>query len=1021
MILNKQFVLIFVCVFISVSSNVLAQSTEGSYKISGFVTDEGDEGLPMATITVGESGKGMLCDANGRFTITLTKKPSVLNFSYVGMEKQSVKVDETTKTLVVKLKSKNQLKEVVIEGGYGLAQKRSDMVGSAYQVKSKDLENLPMGRIDKLLDGLVPGVTVEPNSDSPGSPRTRYNIRVRGDASLAASNEPLWIIDGVPVYQGSSTNMMPGTSYTVSPLSYINPSDIESITVLKDASQTSLYGANGANGVILVKTKAGIISEKTLVDVSLRYGISNIDKSTSYKVMNAAQYLTYAKEAWINSGQDINAFPYQDNELNSYSTTNTNWENLYFGTAQSKDIGVSLKGGSKNNQNFASFSYHDESETVLGNQQQRFSARINNDYKLKKLTINTILSASYNKNNLFALSHEYYETLPIFSPYENDGYTNRLYNRIVSNVTYDSNNKPVLTWTDRKFYENSIPDREDNTNIQKTYNVDASLILKYQIIEGLDFTEQFGANIETTNEEIYSARTTLDGLVNDKPAGESRRASANYFNWDNVLRLNFNKTFGNYKVGALAGTEFQNEQYNTLYATGSGFLNDHIQEVGYSESSSRTGSSSSSQKRMLSYLGEVNLAYKSKYFLVANARADGNSSFGKYVRWGNFGSIGMSWIVSKEDFFKSRVFKLLKFKSSIGTNGNSRIDSSVSTGTYSYDDTYSYGGIPGAVSSSVANPGLSWETTTMFNSGVRTTLWDRVDVELEYYNNYTKNLLTKIYTSRTISDDRLYANVGEMRNQGIELTINSVNIKTKNFEWDTDVNFSHNVNKITKMYNGMTTSFGTTVWSEGHEKGAFYLVRWAGVDPASGAPMWYDKNGNITFTYSTDNRVIMNLPTTPWATGGLINTLKYKDFSLRVMFNYTFGGYTPSTLVMRGLQDGYDVTSGNVDVDAFEHWSQPGDLSVNPRISTVSSKSAMSSTRYLYSQTSINLQNIALTYQIPRKILNKIGIESSYISLISDNLYLWTPDQSSTHNSYKTVKNGYPVQRGFSLSLQLGL
>lgn len=1000
-----------------------AQSVN-SYTISGVVVSEEDgDVLPGVAISVGETSQRTVTDVDGKFIISLTNSPVILHFSYVGMKKTSITVNSQTKEITVKLQSSTLLSEVVIEAGYGLAQKRSDMVGSAFQVQSKDLQNLPPARIDKMLDGLVPGLTVEPNSDSPGSPRTRYNIRVRGEASLSASNEPLWIVDGVPVYQGSSTNMMPGASYTVSPLSYLNPSDIESITVLKDASATSIYGANGANGVIIVKTKSGTKTDKVIVNANIRYGISNIDQSTRYKVMNASQYLSYAREAWVNGGQDINAFPFQDNELNSYSTTDVDWGNLYFGQGQTFEAGLSLRSGGEKSTNRLSLSYFDEKGTIKTNNQQRFSARYNTEYKFaERLTFGTTLSASYNNNNLFALSNEYYEVLPIYTPYLADGYTNRLYNRLVESVNYDPNGNPVLSWKNQKFFSNSIPERDDNKNVQKTSRIDATTTLKFNIFDGLDLTEQFGVSLMTTNEEMYSARTTLDGLINNEPKGYSRRASASYLNWNNILRLNYQKKFGEFNVGGLAGVELQHNQYSTLYATGSGFLNDHIQEIGYSESTSRSGSSSFDKKRSLSYLAQAQISYNSRYYLTANARADGNSSFGKYSRWAKFGSLGLSWNIHNEEFFNSDIINLLKFKTSLGTNGNSRIDSSINTGTYTYSDTYSYNGILGAVSASIANPGLSWEATTMFNAGLRTSFWNRLDIEVEYYNNYTTDLLTKIYTSRTISDDRLYANVGEMRNQGVELTINSKNINNKTFEWSTDLIFSHNSNKITKLYNGMMTSYGTTVWSENHPRGAFYLVRWAGVDPATGAPMWYDKNGNVTFNYSTDNRVILDdKKPDAWGVGSLTNNFTYKNFSFRFMFNYSLGGYILSSLQGRGLRDGYSSTDSNSGVDAISHWSEPGQLAINPRISTITSKSTMSSTRYLYNRTNVKLQNAVLSYSVPKKVCEKMKLQNCSLSLIGDNLYLWTPDQSNEFNSYKTLMNAYPTERSFSLSLNLSL
>lgn len=992
--------------------------THSTDQITGQVIDE--QGVPLIGVSVYIKGSsvGTTSDTSGKFAISIGKRQSaVLVFSYVGMKSREVAVSQTTRNLAyVRMKSDTSIDAVIVQG-YGRIQTREDLVGSAYQVNAKDLEFKPVTRIDNILDGMVPGMTIQPNTDSPSTTRTRYNIRVRGEASLSASNEPLWIIDGVPVYTGTGTNIMPGLSYSVSPLSFLNPDDVESITVLKDAAEVSIYGADGANGVILVTTKSGKLNSGTKVKATLRYGITTIDESTRFKTLNAKQYLAYAQEAWVNGGNDASLFPFQDNALNSYSTTDTNWHDLYYGVGQNLLASVAVTNGNDRSTSYFSTSYYREESAVKGNTQQRVTARMNNLYKFgKKLTFRPNLSASYNVNDIFAPSHEYYEILPIYSPYDNDGYTYRLYNRYVSGRNADG----TLKWTDAKFWDNTISKRDLGDNTQKTFSTDANFSLQYEILKGLSLSANFGASYQHSYETLYYSRNTLWGLVNNEPKGYSKRSSANFLSWSNVERLNFDRTFGKHNVSALVGVELSSKGYNTLYAYGSGFINDQIQEVGYAESDTRVGYSSTHTTRKLSFLAQAGYTYDSRYSVQVSMRREGNSSFGNYARWNEYYSIGGAWNIHNEHFFESDIVNMLKLRASFGTSGNSRVDSAQmrGLGIFTYGDSYSYNGIIGGVVSTPANPGISWETTYISNIGLDVRLWKRLSIAAEVYYNYTTDLLSKIYTSRMIGDDRIYGNIGEMSNRGYEFTINANAIDHRNFKWTIDLNLSHNRNRVEKLSDGKSISYGTTITAEGYDSNSFYLVRWAGVDPSTGAPMWYDKNGNLTYTYSTDDRII-DKSSSPKLTGGLTNTFELHNFTLNFLLNYSIGGYALCSLGSNGVTDGYNITDQNVSINSLDHWSQPGDVSANPRISTVTSSSSRPSTRFLYNKTNIRLQNLSLTYKIPERISRKMMMNSCRVSFLADNLYVWTPDQKRGKNSYKTMMYGYPLQRTFSLSLDV--
>lgn len=554
------------------SHEIIEQNTD---RVTGRIMAADGEPLAGASVMIRGTKIGTTADADGNFSIKAPEEGEsyVLVFQYLGMRTKEIAVN-TQRKLDVRLEEDNQLEGSFIVGAYGTKQSREDLIGSAFQVNADQLKDKPKTRIDNLLSGLVPGMTIEPNTDAAGTTRSRYETRIRGEASLSASNEPLWVIDGVPVYTGGRTNQMAGTSYTVSPLSYLNPDDIESITVLKDADQVTIYGADGSNGVILVTTKSGAKNKPLAVSARVNFGVATIDKSTEFRMMSQKQYLEVAKEAWANAGKNLSTFPYQDNDYNSYSTTDTDWSKEYFGVGTNLYADVSLTSGTDKMSNYVTGSYYRTNNTVKGDSQQRFSIRTRNTYDFTGwLKVNAQLSASYNNNDLFPLYRGYLETLPILEPYMNDG-SFRLYNKV-----YDVEKGG---WTMQKFTKNEVPEREANTNRQRSVVTSANFSAEMKIIDGLKFTAQYAIDYTHSHEDIYYSRVTLDGMDSaGNPKGSSRRADASYINWTNVERLNFDRKFADkHSVSAYAGIEFRQVKYQTLYATGSGFMNDNIQEVG---------------------------------------------------------------------------------------------------------------------------------------------------------------------------------------------------------------------------------------------------------------------------------------------------------------------------------------------------------------------------------------------------------------------------------------------------------
>ncbi len=977
------------------------------YTVEGTVTDTEGEPVVGAYVFVKDGKDGTMTDIDGKYVIKLSK-PATIGFQFVGMANQEYYIDRS-QTLNVKLKSDNSLEEAVISAGYGLAQKRSDMTGSAFQVTREQLKTLPAARVDNMLEGMVPGLDIQEGDYT--AARSRYSIRVRGDASLNANSEPLWIVDGVPIYTGTQGSLN-GVQYTVSPMSFLNPDDIESITVLKDAATTSIYGADGANGVILVTTRQSKGDGKLHITASMKYGISRVDRSTVMKLCNAEQWWTLAKAAWTNAGYDLAYFPYQDNEYNDYTHTDTDWYKVYLGTGNMREFTVNLDSGGERAKHYLGMTYYGEDLVRKGNDQQRFSIRDRSQFKLtNRLSFDISLALSYNVNNIASISDSYYRTIPIFSPYEADGVTPRLYN-------YYSDATDSYSPTLRKFVYSGVANRDLADNTQRTMQFDGNANLTYDIIKGLKFTSMLGVNAINALELMYYPKTTLDGLTSYEQDGISRRAGVFDYTWNNIDRLNFDRQFGKHRVGALLGIEFVSTENRSLYATGSGFANDHIKEVAYSITASRNGSSSANNNRSLSYLGTLNYSYDNRYYLSASYRRQGKSSFSTYSRWGEFTSVGASWNVHNEHFFNVPFINLFKIKGSFGNSGNSRVDTSAAYGTYTYGSSNYYGGLMGASQGSAPNPGLSWETTYITNLGLDLGLFDgRIDLELEWYRKYTKDMLYDGRVSSIISDGTVTRNVGEMVNRGFELHLFTRNISSGGFTWTTDLNGSVNRNIIKKLYKGTHTGFFDYVWMEGASKDAWWLVRWAGIDPTTGGPMWYDADGNVTFTFDYSNRVLLpEYSKEPKFRGGMRNTFTWGDFSLMAFLTYNIGGWD---LIDYG-QDGYDIISFNTVVEELDYWKQPGDVANNPKpVYKTTSGARRSSTRFLYSKTAVQFKNIALSYNIPQSFCSKLNLRGASIYLIGDNIYMWTPDQSRNGNSYKTLRYRSGLTRTFSAQLTL--
>ena len=1010
--MKKLPIVLLAVLMIFVSFNAAGQTNRALKTLSGKVLDETGDPLVGASVFIAGTTTGTVADLDGNYSLKISKDKAVsVTFSFIGMKTEVVSIPAATTQYNIVLKSDNSLDAAVVSSGYGIVQRRENLTGSVTEVTADMIEKLPAKRVDKLLEGLVAGLEV---NDAGTTVRSRYQIRLRGEGSLSASREPLWIVDGVPMYTGSITGSIPGINYDISPMSLINPADIESISVLKDAGSTAIYGADGANGVILITTKKGT-AETLSVNASMKYGISRLDRSTVLRTLNGPQYLQLALEGWVNAGYSASTFPYQDNEYNSYSTTDTDWLDIYAGTGVTKQVSLSIRNGSKNYRNLFSSAWYNEKSVFMGNDMSRYNIMDRMTYKFNdKLKADIKFDASFVDSDTFSVSvSNIIENLPIFSPYNDDG-SYRYYNYY--NKDTDAYN--VLPYP---FHDNDIPERDLNQCNVTSLSGDLNATVTYEVFKGLELTSVTGFSGLTMYERDYSSRKTVSYVTgtSDLKGYSSRQGSFTYDLLEN-LRANYNAFFGKHRITAMAGVEWKDELRGNLQATALGFSNDYVKEIEYSVQGNRSGSSTAAHTRSLSYLTMAVYTFDKKYTVSASYRRQGYSSFSTYSQWGDFASIGLNWNAYAEPWVRSFIdpyITNLNVKVSYGNNGNSRVDTSSSYGTYSVGESSYYSGNPGATQGSAANPNLSWEKATILNGGLSFDVLKRLSVNIDAYYKYTYDVLYNGRVSTIITDGKVTRNVGAISNKGVEFDTKADIIDHKDFGWTMRLNGAFNSNMIEKLYEDTYSGFFDSIWVEGASKNAHWLVRWAGVDPINGDPLWYDKNGNLTNTFTYENRVLLpQYSNKPTVYGGFTETFRYKNWTLDMRFNYKIGGWTYESR----NNDGSSILDYNYPVEAMDHWRNPGDISKNPKWMVDNYRyTNTASTRDIYRMTSVQLSNVSLQYQIPEKYLKMAGVKSASVSLIADNPYFWTPGQKSGKNSYKTVAYANGLIRSFSAELSV--
>lgn len=996
---NKSVFIYALAILLSISSGlwspIKAQETKPIINASlvGTVIDaDTKEPIEGATIQLEAVTHSVKTDRQGKFQfVTGQKLPFTATISYVGYESQTIVFK--TSPAVVELKPKsNGLDEVVVVG-YG-TQKRKDVIGAVSNVDVKNISKQPVSSFDGQLQGQVSGVQVNAYSGTPGE---GIKVRLRGVSSINASNEPLYVIDGLQINSESLTSINLGNKKT-SPLADINPADIESIDVLKDASAIAIYGSRGANGVVLVTTKRGKYGvSRPRYQVDYSQGAQWLDKDRLWDLTSGPEHATIVNEVWINSGidnpalnQNYNNRPFRPtNEVINGVAGRGNPEDQItedrlgrgLQTAGIKDFTLSVLGGSEvSKYNFA-FGYTNQEGVLKPVKFERGNFKINLDNKLNdKLTLSSSNNGTYSfrqqaragsgqeASYMLAILHH-----PTYLPlYNSDG--KKLRGSIYENV------------------DNLID--LDVTNIStRSIRYLGNQFLEYKIIPGLTLRSSVGLDFNLYNEREYFNNETIIGGA---PNPEGYRKDAITYNTiiQNEQLLTYDKSFSKSHINVLLGNtlQFTKRSFNAL--VGRGFPNNSYQEI--SAASIRTADQSKSQSNLASVFGRLSYNYDTKYYAEVSLRADGSSKFGPNNRWGYFPALGLAWRLKNEKFLKDNtVISELKLRGSIGLAGNQGgIGDYAWRGLWKGNEVY-YDDMtgtpkPATAPTQLSNPDLKWERTLTNNLGLDVGLYNnRIVFDLNAYHKYTSDALLEVRTPRSTGFSSTLVNAGEISNKGIEFNINTVNVDHQDFSWRSSFNIAHNINRAEKLDAPITFEAREyRLTQEGIPLGSWWLYDQLYVDPQTGDAVFDDLNEDGKLT-TADRKVMGSLE--PKFFGGLTNDFNYKNFSLNVLFTYQYGNkiYDFNKYILEG--GGTRDASRSILASQLDYWKKPGDITNTPRLTSVGPNYTIEqNSRYLSDGSYVRLKNITLTYSLPKDITEKLKLSRARIYAQASNLFIWT-------------------------------
>jgi TonB-linked SusC/RagA family outer membrane protein len=941
--------------------------------ISGRVTSAIEpNGLPGVNVVVKGTSQGAITDLNGAFTVEAPAGATLI-FSFVGYESQEVVIDGPETLNIVLEEEAEELSEVVVVG-YSSVERR-DITGSVTSVKATDFQDMSLSGMDQALQGQAPGVQVTQSSGTPGG---GIAVRIRGVTSIGAGNTPLWIIDGVQVETGSlSLRSFGGQNDNA--LSLLNPGDIESIQILKDASAKALYGSRASNGVVVVTTKRG---KKGMAKIVFDVQRGIIDPVKKLELLNSTQLLELQREAVRNAGKNPDAFGLMPGVTDA---VDTDWQDEVFRRGIMQQYQLSASGGDDNTTYYFSTNFRDEEGIQLNNKFQRIGAVVNIDQKFTdKLTVtsNINVTRTLNKrvkgdNFLDGVYSGAVKSLPYYAPYDENGF---LIGPGASGYAAFPNFNPVAQ---------AILPRFDAT----TAKFVGALSGNYKFNDKFSLRAQVSIDYNDVTEDQYESSQTAIGGYLESVGGQGYGvfSASTLTNINTFATLSYANTINDkHSITAFIGSEVLRSFGVSGNVQGRLFPSDdftYITSAGIVDQ----GSSGKGQNGLLSFMGEAKYDYDDRLLATLSFRTDGSSRFGENYRFAYFPAASVAWRISSEDFWNVRVINDLKLRASFGFTGNERIGDFQFLGTWG---ATTYNGSSGVSPNTLSNPDLKWETTRETNVGVDISLLEgRIQTSIDaYYNKTFDMLLGRPYASTT-GFTALQDNIGEMDNRGLEIAVTTVNMDGR-LKWSTDVNIAKNLNRVlfladsVPLYRGYTAegTDGTNIVKEGEPMGTFIGLNFLGVDPATGDAMYDDTNGDGIINNS-DVIVIGN--SQPDFYGGVTNRFSFQRFDLSVFFQFTVGNKILNLAKATFVNSGTDILN-NQSVDALRRWQKPGDITDVPRYEFENSSNNFHSNRLLEDGSYLRLKSVSFGYHLPSNIASKLMLQNLRVYCSGTNLWTYT-------------------------------
>ena len=994
--MEKRIMMFFACLFLSIGM-AMAQT-----HVSGIVTSS-EDGEPVIGATVkvvGSQTAGTVTDIEGRFSLSVSKPGVELEFSSIGMVSKRVKASEN---MTVMLQVDSHTLEQVVITGYGSAKKLGSVVGSIASVDKKKLESIVTPNFTDALAGQVSGLSVLSGA---GDPSQSATIRLRGINSIQSSSQPLFILDGAPIDAAFYATL--------------NPADIESITVLKDAASTAIYGARAANGVIVLTSKQGKYSEQVSLSVRAQYGIAG-PTSDGVEMMNSKQYVKF---------RDLIGQPVSDEvrTLVDKYNINTNWrDEMIDNAAPTLDVNATMQGGGQTVNYYISFNHHKQDGLIEMSKMHRntlnarINARLNRFFKIGFTT--NLGVQRYSQNAEWSATGAIYaanplvfarKAMPFDTPYQ---------------YTIDENGKMikgdraiglkysgiVMPWwynAHRNYYRNKLT---LNTSVTETFTP----------LEGLTFQALQSINgLESMNHGSFSPYDAfVDGMGNkiDAMKGSVSASSSRYYQFTLSHTAEWRKQFGDHYVGILLGEETRIERSRGLSAYSEGQTDSRLLLLPHGTTVAPGDLGDSFGEEVANSLfANAEYNYKEKYYVTGSIRRDGSSKFAPGHRWGTFWSAGAKWDLKKEDFLKDvEWLNDLSLSVNYGTTGN---DSG--TGSYGYFGSYGVGGLYNGESSlgiaSMSNPDLTWETTAKWNVGLNFSIFDRAHFQVDFYRNKSTDMLMSIPYSMTTGFSSGIGNVAAMTNTGVEANVDVDILKTKDFYWSFKANVGYNKNEITELFQGrdeyVLANTGLKM-AVGHAYGEFYQVRFAGVDPMTGAPLYYDKDGNKTKKFNEERDAVFlgKKRYAPW-TGGFGTNFRYKNVSLIADFAWVAGKYMM-------INDDYFIanpqlaTGWNQRVEMLNIWTTPGQITDIPG----AKYDVQFTDQMLQNASFLRMKTLSIQYEFPKKWMQATRyIKGVKVFGIARNLFTITPFEGyDPEPDQNLVQFNYPNTRQFVFGAEI--